>query len=212
MFTIETSVVLADDHPLVLRGLVDLFLTQPDISVVGTAADGRAAVELILEKKPTVAVLDLVMPHLSGLEVLRQLTLAGSPSKVVFLSALITEQESIEAIGGGAWGILLKESAPEALIECLRSVCSGNRWLPSNLFGSGSAPPRNGLSTQLFGTLTTRECEIVNLVSEGLSNKKIALLLGLTEGTVKIHLHNVYSKLEIANRTALASRVITLRR
>ncbi|MBX9459768.1 MAG: response regulator transcription factor [Rhizobium sp.] len=217
MTAAETSIVLADDHPLVLRGLVDLFSTETDLRVIGTATDGRAALDLIIEKGPAIAVLDLVMPRLSGLEVLRELTHLGAPSRVVFLSALITDQQSIEAIGVGAWGILLKESAPEALVECLRCVRFGKRWLPGNLLDARVDTRAIGFPDRaspdadapfLSEVLTTREREIVNLVARGLSNRHIGVLLGLTEGTIKIHLHNVYSKLDITNRTALAARVI----
>lgn len=208
----NTPIILADDHPLVLRGLVDLFSTVRDFQVIGTAADGKAALDLIVEKQPEIAVLDLVMPRLNGLDVLRELILAGVGSRVVFLSALITEEQSIQAVGIGAWGILLKESAPEALIECMRSVRVGKRWLPGNLFeGRSSALQRDPLDV-LPNTLTTREWEVVNLVAQGLSNKSIARLLNLTEGTIKIHLHNVYAKLDIANRTTLAAKVVSIRR
>lgn len=212
MMADRTSAILADDHPLVLRGLVDLLSTEADFEVIGTAADGKTALDKILDRKPDVAVLDLVMPRLSGLDILRELAHANSPVKVIFLSALITEEQSIQAIAIGAHGILLKESAPETLIECMRAVCGGERWLPSTLFenrAASSAGHRLGGSS---GVLTGREWEIVNLVAEGLSNKDIAKRLNVSEGTVKIHLHNVFAKLEITNRTALATKVISTRR
>jgi DNA-binding NarL/FixJ family response regulator len=208
----SAPIILADDHPLVLRGLVDLFSSERDFQVIGTAADGKAALEMILEKQPEIAVLDLVMPLLSGLDILRELVQVGTTVKVVFLSALITEEQSIQAVGVGAWGILLKESAPETLIECMSSVRVGKRWLPDNLFGIRSSMSQRNPFDGLPDTLTGREWEIVNLVAQGLSNKSIARLLNLTEGTIKIHLHNVYSKLEITNRTTLAAKVISLRR
>jgi DNA-binding NarL/FixJ family response regulator len=207
-----TSAILADDHPLVLRGLVDLLSSEDDFEVVGIAADGKAALEEILKKKPDIAVLDIVMPHISGLDILRELAQTNSKVKVIFLSAMITEEQSIQAIAIGAWGILLKESAPEALIECMRSVRNGKRWLPSNLFDVRSLQSTgSGINTS-SGVLTGREWEVVNLVAEGLSNKHIARLLNVSEGTVKIHLHNVFSKLEITNRTALATKVISTRK
>jgi DNA-binding NarL/FixJ family response regulator len=207
-----TSAILADDHPLVLRGLVDLLSSEDDFEVVGIAADGKAALEEILKKKPDIAVLDIVMPHISGLDILRELAQANSKVKVIFLSAMITEEQSIQAIAIGAWGILLKESAPEALIECMRSVRNGKRWLPSNLFDVRPLQSTGSGTNTSSGVLTGREWEVVNLVAEGLSNKHIARLLNVSEGTVKIHLHNVFSKLEITNRTALATKVISTRK
>lgn len=212
MNQVVTSAVLADDHPLVLRGLVDLLSTQDDFEIVGIAADGRAAREEILTKNPDIAVLDMVMPHLSGLDILRDLTQMNSTVRVIFLSALITEEQSIQAIGIGAWGIMLKESAPETLIECMRSVRSGRKWLPSNLFDIPAPQIPERVVEGSSSLLTSREWEIVNLVAEGLSNKHIARLLNVSEGTVKIHLHNVFSKLEITNRTALATKVISTRK
>lgn len=212
MTTLRTSAILADDHPLVLRGLVDLLSTEEEFEVIGTAVDGRTALEKIIEKTPDIAVLDLVMPRLSGLEVLRELVQMNSASKVIFLSALITEEQSIQAVGIGAWGILLKESAPETLIECMRSVRNGQRWLPSNLFDVRLAQMGEESLDSSKDALTGREWEIVNLVAEGLSNKSIAKILNLTEGTVKIHLHNVFSKLEITNRTTLAAKVLSIRK
>lgn len=207
-----TSTILADDHPLVLRGLVDLLSNEREFAVIGTAADGKAALEMIVERKPQLTVLDFVMPRLNGLEVLSKLIDARSVTRVIFLSALITKEQSIQALAAGAWGILLKESAPEALIQCMRSVRNGERWLPSNLFDIRPLQASQNAFGSSSGSLTGREREIGDLVAEGLSNKSIAQLLNLTEGTVKIHLHNVYSKLDITNRTALAAKVLSMRR
>lgn len=209
MNALPTTAFLADDHPLVLRGLVDLLSAERDFSVIGTAADGKSALEKIVEMQPDIAVLDLVMPRLSGLDVLRELTQMNSPVRIIFLSALISNEQSIEAIAGGAFGILLKESAPEILIECLRLVRGGRRWFPCYLLDHKIGQTNKSSKTKPTEELTSREREIALLVAEGLSNKRIAMLLNVTEGTVKIHLHNVFAKLEVSNRTALATLVIS---
>jgi DNA-binding NarL/FixJ family response regulator len=206
----KISTILADDHPLVLRGLADLLAGDPDFEVVAVATDGRTALGLIEEKQPDIAVLDVVMPGLSGIEVLNELVHRNSEVKIVFLSALITEAQSLHAMANGAWGILLKESAPETLIECMREVHAGRRWMPAELFQRShvSREPVSSGSTNL-ALLTDREREIVSLVSEALPNKLIARRLNLTEGTVKIHLHNIFGKLNVKTRSALILKMLT---
>ena len=208
----KISTILADDHPLVLRGLADLLAGDPDFEVVAVATDGRTALELIEEKKPDIAVLDVVMPGLSGIEVLNELVRRNSKVKIVFLSALITEEQSLHAMANGAWGILLKESAPETLIECMREVHAGRRWMPAELFQRSHIsrePLSSGSTSSSLALLTDREREIVSLVSKALPNKLIARHLNLTEGTVKIHLHNIFGKLNVKTRSALILKMLT---
>jgi DNA-binding NarL/FixJ family response regulator len=206
-----TTAFLADDHPLVLRGLVDLLSAERDFTVIGTAIDGKSALEKIIDAQPDIAVLDLVMPRMSGLDILHELAQLGSPVRVIFLSALISDEQSVQAIASGAFGILLKESAPETLIECMRLVRGGRRWFPGNLFNQKTARTNELGKRKSTDELTSREREIAALVAEGLSNKRIAALLNVTEGTVKIHLHNVFAKLDVSNRTALATMVVSMR-
>lgn len=203
------TAILADDHPLVLRGLVDLLMGEPDFVVLASTTNGRDALREIRAKAPDLAVLDLVMPELTGLQVLQELMRERSKTRVIFLSALITPEQSFEAIAIGAWGILLKESAPETLIECMRTVGGGERWLPENLFSQ--ARPESGLPDETDDTskLTSREREIANLVAAGHSNKVIAAMLAVSEGTVKIHLHNIFTKLDVLNRTTLAAKFLS---
>lgn len=207
----RTTAFLADDHPLVLRGLVDLLSAERDFTVIGTALEGNSALQKILEAQPEIAILDLVMPRLDGIGILRELARLNSPVKVIFLSALISEEQSIQAIASGAFGILLKESAPETLIECMRLVRDGRRWFPGSLFDHKRLGTRQSAREKSGDELTSREREIAVLVAGGLSNKRIATLLNVTEGTVKIHLHNAFAKLEVSNRTALATMVVAKR-
>ncbi|HKY82684.1 MAG TPA: response regulator transcription factor [Sphingobium sp.] len=198
------SVFLVDDHPVVLRGLADLVGMEPDFEVIGSTTDGASAFSAIDRLKPDIALLDINMPDVSGLAVLRRLRNADLPVRPVFLTAMLTPAQVSEALANGVWGILLKEAAPDTLMECLRSVAKGRRWLTDEiartadpLWGEDVAP---GLST-----LTPREMEIADHACRGLSNKLIARELGASEGTVKIHLHNIFQKLRITNRTALAA-------
>lgn len=197
-------VILADDHPLLLRGLADLVSIEPDFQLVGTASSGRQALELVEQLKPDLAILDITMPDLDGLAVLRAISHADVRPRIVFLSASITPAQVSEGLAFGAWGFLLKESAPELLIDCLRTVAGGERWHPPELLAlSHSQPPEPG--AEQFAELTVREREIVDLVCRGMSNRAIAGHLGTAEGTVKIHLHNIFRKLKVGNRTSLAA-------
>ncbi|WP_205927068.1 response regulator [Rhizobium sp. P32RR-XVIII] len=198
------SVVLADDHPLLLGGLQQILLSAPDFKVVGTAANGADALALIRDLKPNIALLDVSMPRTSGLEVLRALKEERLRLKVVFLTATMSGAQIADAISIGAWGILLKEYAPEALLDCLRHVASGKKWLPAELIAKATETP-DVADLRKFELLTAREREIAALICGGLSNRTIAQKLGASEGTIGIHLHNVYRKVEISNRTTLAA-------
>ncbi|WP_150291520.1 response regulator [Sphingobium estronivorans] len=200
------SVFLVDDHPVLLRGLADLVAMERDFTVVGSTTQGAEAFAMIDRLKPDLAVLDINMPDVSGLAILRRIRAADLPVRAVFLTAMITPPQAAEALAHGIWGILLKEAAPDTLIDCLRSVAGGRRWFAEDVavkLGSlpmEAPPPPPGLAG-----LTPRELEIAGLACSGLSNKLIARELGAGEGTVKIHLHNIFQKLRINNRTALAA-------
>src|SRR3954447_10015623 len=205
-------VVLADDHPIVLDGLQALLRSEPGVEVVAAAPDGAIALELIRTHEPSMAVLDITMPQLTGLEVLEALEADGLATRVVLLTGSATDEQIATAVERSAWGLLLKEHALDTLIQCLKTVAAGQRWLPEELVASAvrRAAERRETVVQLRRVLTAREYEIAGLVAQGLSNKHIARLLKLSEGTVKIHLHNIYEKLGgvdriwSVNRTSLA--------
>lgn len=199
------SVVLADDHPLLLRGLQGLLNAAPDFEILAATSSGAEALSLISDLLPDIAVLDVSMPDLGGLEIHRAMSQAHMPVKVIFLAASFTNRQIADAIAMGAWGILLKEYAPEALLDCMRQVAGGEKWLPQDLVTRAmAAGPQSGGAAKL-NLLTAREREVAVLICAGLSNRAIAKKLGTTEGTIGIHLHNIYRKLDITNRTTLAA-------
>ncbi|WEX75259.1 response regulator transcription factor [Sinorhizobium numidicum] len=198
------SVVLADDHPLLLRGLQDILSTAADFNVVGVAVSGADAVSLIRDLQPDIAVLDVAMPRMGGLDVLRALQSQRLRLKSIFLTATMSGPQIAEAMALGVCGILLKEYAPEALLDCMRQVGKGEKWLPDDLVAKATAMPQVAIFKK-FGLLTAREREIAALICGGLSNRTIAERLGASEGTIGIHLHNIYRKLEITNRATLAA-------
>src|SRR5215204_139239 len=199
-------VVLADDHPIVLGGLRALLQAEPGIEIVATAPDGASALAMIRAHEPSIAVLDISMPQLTGLEVLDALEAEGLATRVVLLTGSASDQQIATAVERGAWGLLLKESALGTLITCLQTVASGQRWLPEELVAPAvrRAAERRERDVPLERVLTVREYEIARLIAQGLSNKHIARALTIAEGTVKIHLHRIYDKLGSVNRTSLA--------
>ena len=133
------SVVVADDHPVVLEGVAGILRAQPDINVVAACSAGTAASVAIQQFKPDVAVLDISMPDLNGLEVLSSLAGAGLETKVVFLTALATDNQIMVTIALGASGIMLKDAATDSLIDCVRDISQGKQWFPADLIESARA-------------------------------------------------------------------------
>lgn len=206
-------VILADDHPVFLNGLRALLQTDPTFEVVATCPNGKAALQAILERKPDIAVLDVSMPGCTGVEVLAELGNRGLSTRVILLTASAGDHEIVEAVARGVHGLMLKDAAADTLLECMRSVSVGRRWLPADLVEAAVKREKGKRArvSELDNALTPREREIVTLVAEGQSNKEIARQLGLTDGTVKIHLHNIYRKLEVGNRTSLTALALSYR-
>jgi DNA-binding NarL/FixJ family response regulator len=198
---------LADDHPLVLRGLCQLIATRPQFEVVSAASDGETAIADIREHAPDLAVLDVNMPKLSGLDVLKAVVAERLATRIVFLTASLADERMLQAVNLGVYGIVLKDSAPESLLDCLDQVVAGGRWLATDFVQTALSreAARRQSTPGPIEPLTAREREVIRLVSSGLSNKQVARQLTVSEGTVKIHLHNVYRKLNLSSRTALTA-------
>jgi two-component system nitrate/nitrite response regulator NarL len=198
-------VVLADDHVIVLDGLEQLFRLEPEFEVVARSTTAEAALKAVQEHRPDILVLDLVMPGHDGMWVLRELSELNLPTRTVLLTAHVEENRLVEAIRLGVWGIVLKEMAPRMLMECVRKVHAGEKWLEQQSVTRAMErmQKRESEIDRLTRLLTPRELEIVRLASEGLRNKEIGERLSITEGTVKIHLHNIYEKLGVTGRSQL---------
>jgi len=204
----QWSVLVADDHPVVLQGIVGIVRSQADMKVVASSGDGVAALRAIREIVPDIALLDISMPGLNGLDILSAVD--GCATKIVLLTAIATDEQILTAVARGVRGILLKDAAIDDLIHCLHEVAAGRRWLPQNLLNAALERETGWrlVSDHLEKSLTAREQQVMLAVSEGLSNKQVGRKLDLTEGTVKIHLHNIYQKVSVTNRTALAALAI----
>jgi DNA-binding NarL/FixJ family response regulator len=198
--------VLADDHPLVLDGLESLIATQPDMQVLARCADGQAALEAVKSRQPDVLILDLRMPRLDGLAVLRELKKLELKTRVVVLTASASTDDVVEAIRLGVRGVVLKDMAPQMLAQCIRRVHEGGQWLEraSAARAMEQMIRREAGEREAAAILTPRELDVLRSVAKGLRNKEIARRLEINEGTVKIHLHHIYEKLKLDGRLALS--------
>lgn len=196
---------LCDDHPIVLAGLESLFRLEPDFQVVARCINGEEALAAVRQHNPDVLVQDLHVPRGDGLETLRVLRREKLPTKVVLIAAELDEDEIVEALRLGARGVVLKELAPQLLVECIRKVHAGEQWLDKQLsnWALEALLRRETAGRAGSGILSPREIEIVRMVAGGLRNKELAQRLGVSEGTIKIHLHNIYKKLKVHSRLEL---------
>ena len=197
-------VILADDHAIVLNGLKRLFDSDEDFSVVACCRNGDTALQAVRSQDADVLVLDIRMPGRNGLDVLRELDRGPSRCRVVVLTGEITDEEASEAVHLGARGIVLKESEPEMLLECVRRVHAGQQLAGATPIRIDARPAVPDLrARERTRALTPRESEIVQMVAQGLRNRSIGERLSISEGTVKIHLHNIYEKVKVNGRLEL---------
>ena len=199
------SIVLADDHPIVLDGLENLFRLEPDFRVVARCVNGEESVAAVRRHRPDVLILDIHMPRNNGLAVVRELRRDDLPTQVVLLAAVLEEEEVLEALRLGVRGMLLKELAPQMVVRCVRKVHAGEQWIEKQSYSRAldTLLRREAGEREAAGVLTPREIEMVRMVARGLRNKEMSERLEITEGTVKIHLHNIYRKLKVENRVEL---------
>lgn len=199
-----TRILLADDHPMI-RTAIDVLLRDTRYELAGTAANGQEALAEVSRLEPDILLLDLEMPRTGGMDVIRRLRAGNSPLRIIILTAAIDDSSLMEARTLRVQGMVLKNSDPAYLLECLDRVRSGGSWVDPELetrareleeaFG-GTARP----------ALAPRERELIRYVRQGLRNREIAKELGVTEGTVKVYLHAIFEKLGVKNRTELAIR------
>jgi DNA-binding NarL/FixJ family response regulator len=200
-------IVVADDHPVVLAGLDELFSLEADITVVARCRTSDEAFDAVAKHRPDVLVLDFRMPGMSPSELIRAIGQAKLPTALAIYTAAINKGELLEAVRLGVRGVVLKEMPPRLLVECVRAVHAGKYWLEKNVTAQAlEAVLRQQAGARRMGDLLTeREIDIACAVAAGLRNKVIADRLHISEGTVKVHLHNIYRKLEIDGRHALAT-------
>lgn len=202
------GVLIVDDHPIFRYGLRRLLESEPGVVIVGEAADGVQAVSLARDLSPQIVILDLNLPDRQGLEVLRDLTALDSRPRTIILTVAIDKAHIAQAFQLGARGIVLKETASDLLMECIRSVVKGRYWVGRETVSDvvqllqRFLPRADGPQRYNFG-LSAREVEVVAAIAAGYSNKEIAQRLSLSEQTVKHHITNIFDKVGVSNRMEL---------
>ena len=199
------KLVLADDHPLILEALEKVFRLQKDFKVVARCLDGEEALRAVRKHKPNTLVLDLQLPRKDGIAVLSEMRKERLTTNVVILTAAVKDHQLAEAVRLGVRGLVLKEAAPECLVECIRRVHAGELWLDQRTVSDALEKllQREAGRQAARSVLTTREVEIVKQVALGQRNMEVARRLFISEGTVKMHLYNIYKKLDLDNRSKL---------
>jgi two-component system nitrate/nitrite response regulator NarL len=202
-------VVIADRHPVTLQGLSSVLEVQRDFRVVARCGDGATCINAIRNFLPDIAILNVSMSDIGGLEILDMARSENLATRLVFFNAPVEERELEMLEAAGAHAFISDEVHPEVLVQTLRQVADGERLLPLSSSDQVVHREQNPIAEKPVAALTDRERQIMRLVSEGLSNKEIGRRLSLSDGTIKVHLHHIFQKLEIYNRTALAALAIS---
>ena len=205
----DVSIVIADDHPIFRAGLRALIQSEQGFVLASEAVDGEQAVAVTKKLKPDVLLLDLAMPKVSGLEVLKQLSMLSLATRCILLTAQIDDAQITDALKCGARGVILKDTATQLLIKSIRCVVDGEFWVGrGNVHGlvqalqmAQSMQPEDPVKKF---SLTSRELEILSAIVEGYSNKEIAKRHSISEQTVKHHLSSIFDKVGVSNRLELA--------
>lgn len=207
----EIKIILVDDEPLLLESLELIFFMEDDFTVVGTAADGAAALRLLEDRSADIALVDLRMFGMGGLDLIRELRARYSGIKILVLTTFYDERSIISAIQNGADGYILKGADREALVNAVRSVLEGQSTLDNKVMSALAAymgkvrlPDASSADGVLLQEMTERELDICRLLAEGYTNCDIASRLCLTLGTVKNYVSKIYDKTDIRDRATLA--------
>jgi DNA-binding NarL/FixJ family response regulator len=209
------TLVVIDDHPLFRQGVIDALSLEPDIWVVGQAENGEDGLDLLRRVRPLVAIVDVNLPGINGHQVLRSATMLKLPTRIVLLTAYDDTSQHIYSLRSGVWAYCTKDIQPENLIEVLRKVAAGMhiirgfeydelamvRWLDAQdkRIGAGASSTQEGRKP-----LSAREMEVLSYLARGLSNKEIAVSLGISHQTVKNHVTAILQKLDVTDRTQAA--------
>lgn len=198
-------VLIADDHPIVRQGLEIVINSQPDMCLVGQAADGNQALILFKELQPDVIIMDLKMPIMNGLVAIEQIKQSDPETPILVLTSFTDDEMVISAIQLGVNGVILKDAPPEQLLTALRDVFHGEKYVDPSVARKLMANiHQSAAQGRLDHLLTNREIEVLKCLAQGLSNRDIALKLSISTRTVTTHVRNILDKLGVENRTQAA--------
>jgi two-component system nitrate/nitrite response regulator NarL len=204
---VSIKIMIADDHAIFRDGIRKLLEGAGDISIVGEASNGIECLKMLPKLKPDVLLLDLRMPEKDGLAVLEEVNLESSPTRIIVLTAAEDDRDVVRAMRLGARGIVLKQSAGEALVKSIRKVYDGEIWLDNHMTAEIINAFKKSAESGQRGEkplVSDREKEVVRLVAQGFRNREIGEKLFISEQTVKNHLHNIFDKLGVSDRLELA--------
>lgn len=194
-------ILIVDDHPVVLAGLTSMLGTQAELEVAGTASSGEEALAKLRQVEPDVLLLDLRMHGMSGVDTLMAMKRSAHDTRVIILTSFETDEDIYRAVQAGAHGYLLKDTSLREMVEAIRAVHAGKRYIPRDIAAR--------LAERMMRTdLTPREIEILKLLSKGPTNKEIGRALHISENTVKNHVNSIIEKLEVSDRTEAATTAI----
>ncbi|MCS7251319.1 MAG: response regulator transcription factor [Anaerolineae bacterium] len=204
-------VLIVDDHPLFRKGVRDTLILEPSLQVVGEAADGQTALNMILRLNPHLVLIDVHLPGLNGIDVIRQARASGFEGAILVLTAYDSEEQMRHAIRVGANGYCSKDMSPDLLLQSIRHVLSGQYVLGSRIVSAAEIWRVVGKEEEVEAqVLSPREQEIIQYVALGYSNKAIAERLGISQQTVKNHMTAILRKLDLSDRTQVA--ILAIRR
>ncbi len=197
----KIGILVADDHFIVRMGLIALVNTEPNMVIVGEAADGNQAVDLFGKHKPDLVLMDLRMPIKDGIEATIEIRGQDPQARVLMLTTFDGDTDIYKALQAGARGYVLKSATGQELIPAIQAVAAGQRWIPKEI-------AKRLASRKLFEDLTHQEVKVLQLLVKGLANKQIGDKLNITEYTVKDHLKSVFGKLQVVDRTEAVTAAI----
>jgi DNA-binding NarL/FixJ family response regulator len=199
------SVLIVDDQPMMRTGLRYILDAEPDLAVTGEASDGESAIDRVRDLQPDVVVMDIRMPGLDGIEATRRIAASAAHARVLMLTTFDIDQHILDALRAGASGFLVKDDAPDALVDAIRIIAAGDAVLAPSvtrrlLDRFARLPSLDHRQPSDISSLTNREWEILGLLGQGLSNAEIAATLTVSEATVKTHVGHVLEKLKLRDR------------
>ena len=199
------NLIVADPHPVFLLGLERLLTAEAEINLQAMCATAEETLQAVRQYRPDLLILDIGFRDRSGLDLIRDLRQENLPVKVIILAGALDDEQTIETLRLGVQGVLLKNMPTRMLIQCIHNVHAGGQWMEKQSLGHAFEKMlrREAGARRLATILTDRETEVMCLVARGMSNRQIASQLTVGEGTVKVHVHNIYAKLGVNNRVDL---------